>query len=135
MSKSRFALAQVHHPGTVFLLAVYESYVESLDEFAKPDNRPSIVAWTNDAELFKKRWIGPIKSRILHKISMPEYKVFVDGTAMIERFDGTIYRKFNERRDAMVTFRKSRSPKIVEACISAMYNSSTVPPHCYDMLT
>lgn len=115
-------LGQVYKPGVSFFLLLF-GFVESVGLAGeKLLSQPVLGSWTNDAEVFKGRWqvlgeqpIAPSRFR------EPSYRVLVNGSEMIESFDGSARRPIRHPDDDHLTSRKTRSPLLVEDAVRAFY--------------
>lgn len=130
-----YAVSQVHHPGTVFFLVVYNLYKENLDvRLDELLTRPLLASWTTDAELYRKRWIGPVSQKIPVKPISPIYKVHIKGKLVVEDVNGNFLRDFDPKTDSELTYRVSRSPITVEKFVKAIYSGGKLPDYGRDMI-
>jgi hypothetical protein len=116
-----WALAQVLVPGTVFYLGAAPVRFAQLPSPPDIAGLPlSVFSWTNDAEVYRGRWrvLGQYE---LQGSSRPaiQYKVAVSGKMMVESFDGTSLRDYDEQADSHLGHRTSRSPLLFEDIVRA----------------
>lgn len=130
-----WALGSVISPGTNFYIGF------SIERFREPLNADDIIgkdlkifSWTNDAEVFRGNWKNLGISAPREDIDLPEYRVFVDGVEMIESFDGEYLRRPNVATDSRLTFRKVRSPLLVQDAVQAVFGLGDWKPGFQDML-
>ena len=129
----KFALSQVYYPGIVFYIVVYEGLWCIKDIVSAPKNRPILASWTNDAEIYRGRWILVGESVFEVSVSEPKYKVIVEGKEMAESFDGK-NRWPLKNTDGLLKNRKSRSPLLLEDAVLAFYGLSERPQSYDDIL-
>lgn len=120
VSSAEWALGQVICPGTNFYFGVALvgfNYLPTADEIG--GKSMGLFSWTNDAEVFRGGWknLGVLSG--VPELALPEYKIFIDGMAAVETFDGRSVRPFDNSRDAKLSFRKIRSPLVVQDAVQA----------------
>lgn len=116
LGEGRWALSQVLVPGVTFWLGAAPVAFPSLPGAEKIQNLPlSLFSWTNDAEVFRGNWVSlgtwPLQGSPTPDI---EYKVGFAGGMWVESFSGERLRELDPKTDADLTYRKSRSPLLVE---------------------
>lgn len=136
VSSAEWALGQVICPGTNFYLGVALvgfNYLPTADEIG--GKSMGLFSWTNDAEVFRGGWknLGVLSG--VPELALPEYKIFIDGRAAVETFDGRSVRPFDNSRDAKLTFRKIRSPLIVQDAVQAALGHGKWKAGMEEMLT
>lgn len=78
-----------------------------------------IFSWTNDAEVFRGNWKFLGTERVLFDPNGLEYLVGVNGKMMVESFDGSTHREYDANSDHALSYRKARSPLIVQDAVQA----------------
>lgn len=115
-----WAIGQVIVPGTNFYLGIC---LEEMEHHLKAedilDKRLGLFSWTNDAEVFRGGWqdLGVINN--IQEVDFPDYKIYVDGNLLVETFDGSKRRKYDNSSDMNLHFRKVRSPLLVQDAVQA----------------
>lgn len=120
LDNNQWALGSVISPGVNFFIGF------CLDRFVDPikaddirGKNLKIFSWTNDAEVYRGNWKNLGVSEIIKNVTLPEYKIFVNGCEMVESFDQTYIRQFNPNIDENLKFRKIRSPLLVQDAVQA----------------
>ena len=117
----KWALAQVLVPGIVFYLGAVPKAFDGLPEAKQIDGlRLSILSWTDDAEVYRGKWklLGTYEVQTTVNPDTA-YKVEVSGQMMVESFDGQSYRTYDPENDSHLSYRKSRSPLLVQDMVEA----------------
>ncbi|HZW17163.1 MAG TPA: hypothetical protein VFF66_13035 [Brevundimonas sp.] len=116
LDEEHWALSQVLVPGVTFWLGAAPVVFKGLPRLGQVQNLPlSILSWTNDAEVYRGNWLSlgawPLQGSPAPRI---EYKVGFAGKMWVESFTGERLRELDPHTDADLTYRKSRSPLLVQ---------------------
>lgn len=133
VSNGKFTLSQVYYPGITFYIVVYDGLWELKELPYAPRTKTILASWTNDAEIYRGRWIVVGEASFEASVPEPEYKVLVGGEEMVESFDGK-FRRSQRSPDRLLQNRKSRSPLLLEDAVRAFYGLGEPPPSYDDML-
>lgn len=128
-----YVLSQVYYPGTTFYIVVYDGLCKISKLPKSPESKLILATWTNDAEIYRGRWIVMGDAPFEASVPEPEYKVLVGGEEMVESFDGK-FRRSPRPQDRLLKNRKSRSPLILEDAVRGFYGLGECPPSYSDML-
>jgi hypothetical protein len=129
----KFVLSQVYYPGTTFYLIAYKGLWGIRELLLAPRLEPILASWTNDAEIYRGRWIVVGEAPFEVPVPEPEYRVLIGGEEMVESFDGK-FRRYPRSLDRMLKNRKTRSPLLLEDAARAFYGLGDRPPSYDDML-
>ena len=132
VSDNKFAISQIYKEGVVFYIIVYEGLKQLQDLVINPGEKVVLATWTNDAEIYRGRWIVVGDAPLEVKVLEPEYQVLVGGKAMAESFDGKSRRPVTAQ-DRLHS-RKSRSPLILEDAVRAFHGLRAWSSSYDDML-
>lgn len=132
-SNEKFSLSHVYFPGINFYIVLYEGLWDLNELPYAPKSKPILASWTNDAEIYRGRWIIIGEAPFEASVTEPEYKVIVGGEEMVESFDGK-FRRSPRSLDRLLQNRKSRSPLLLEDAARAFYGLGDRPASYDDML-
>ncbi|MDI6625703.1 MAG: hypothetical protein QME55_13310 [Brevundimonas sp.] len=116
LDEEHWALSQILVPGATFWLGAAPMVFKGLPRVGEIQGLPlSVLSWTNDAEVYRGNWVSlgawPLQGPPSPAV---EYKVGFAGKMWVESFTGERLRELDPDRDADLTFRKSRSPLLVQ---------------------
>ncbi|MDQ0249994.1 hypothetical protein J2W22_002058 [Sphingomonas kyeonggiensis] len=120
LEKNHWALGVVISPGTSFFMGVALARLN--DPVVASDlqvDQLRMFSWTNDAEVFRGNWLNLGINLPVPHVKLPDYKVYVGEKEMVESFDGSSLRSFDAVADEGLTFRKIRSPLLVQDAVQA----------------
>ncbi|NBB51532.1 hypothetical protein GVN24_24915 [Rhizobium sp. CRIBSB] len=116
-----YVVAQIVFSGVSFYAIGFEGLVGNSDEFGCIVKSPPIIgAWTNDAEIFKSRWIKSSLQDVYYEDFWDlKYKYMIGNELFTQSFDGKS-RFIGGPDDSCLPFKLSVSPIIFGRALCAL---------------